>query len=74
MTPDHATATFHDHPVIALCVIIAMYLLPGIVASLRRHPSSLAIFALNVLLGWTVLRWIAAFVWSLTATNRTRSA
>jgi hypothetical protein len=26
-----------------------------------------AIFALNLLLGWTLLGWFAALVWSLTA-------
>ena len=42
------------------------YLTPTIIANNRRHPQAVAIFALNILLGWTMLGWVAAFVWSLT--------
>lgn len=43
-----------------------LYGLPSVVAGLRRHNSGLAIFMLNMLLGWTVLGWIIALVWSCT--------
>lgn len=33
----------------------------------RQHHNFAAIVATNVLLGWTVLGWIVALVWSLTA-------
>jgi hypothetical protein len=46
---------------------IALYLLPAIVACTRAHQSALAIFLLNLLLGWTVLGWIVALVWAATA-------
>ncbi len=42
------------------------YLTPTIIANNRHHPQSVAIFALNILLGWSMLGWVAAFVWSLT--------
>lgn len=42
-------------------------MIPPIIAALRGHHNTLAITALSILLGWTVLGWIAAFVWSLTA-------
>lgn len=45
---------------------IVAYFVPAIVASGRHHRNSTAIFALNFLLGWTVLGWIFSFVWSLT--------
>jgi hypothetical protein len=44
-----------------------LYLLPAEIALRRRHHNRMAIVALNILLGWTVLGWIAAFVWSLTS-------
>ncbi|MGH6803055.1 MAG: superinfection immunity protein [Methyloceanibacter sp.] len=48
-------------------VALALYFLPAIVAGLRGHHNSGAIFALNLLLGWTALGWIIALVWSFTA-------
>lgn len=44
-----------------------LYFAPGLNASLARHHNAAAIWALNILLGWTVLGWIAAMVWSFTA-------
>ncbi|MGI9250118.1 MAG: superinfection immunity protein [Pseudohongiellaceae bacterium] len=53
------------------CIVaLALYFLPFLVANGRGHPQVVAIFALNLLLGWTLLGWIAAFVWSLTAFER----
>jgi hypothetical protein len=48
---------------------LVLYFLPAIVASRRKHHNSGAIFALNLLLGWTVLGWIVALVWACTAVN-----
>lgn len=45
---------------------IAAYPIPGTIASWRRHPNATAIWALNLLGGWTGLGWIAALVWALT--------
>jgi hypothetical protein len=52
-----------------LCVLAAVYFLPAIIAFSRGHHNSGAILALDLLLGWTALGWIVAFVWSLTATR-----
>lgn len=43
----------------------ALYLWPTVEASLRQHPNLAALAALNVLLGWTLLGWVAALVWAL---------
>lgn len=43
-----------------------VYLIPSFVAVSRKHKSGAAIFALNLIAGWTVLGWFAALVWSLT--------
>jgi hypothetical protein len=47
-------------------VVFVVYFLPGIIAASRDHPNNVAIFALNLLLGWTGLGWVVALVWSLT--------
>ncbi|MGA2777206.1 MAG: superinfection immunity protein [Steroidobacteraceae bacterium] len=50
-----------------LLFLVACYFLPTIIAFARNHHNAWAIFALNFLLAWTVIGWIAALVWSLTA-------
>jgi hypothetical protein len=47
-----------------------MYFLPSIVAGARAHQSTAAIFVLNLLLGWTVIGWVVALIWSLSAVWR----
>ena len=46
-------------------VVFALYLIPYYVAIGNRKRNATAIGALNVLLGWTVIGWIAALVWAL---------
>jgi len=45
-------------------LIFAFYFLPTLIAFLRQHKNKLAIFLLNLLLGWTVLGWVVSLVWS----------
>jgi RsiW-degrading membrane proteinase PrsW (M82 family) len=53
--------------VLFLVVIsLAFYFLPFIITERRRHKNKLAILLTNLLLGWTVLGWIAALIWSTT--------
>ena len=54
---------------IVLCAVIALYFLPFGLAKYRKHHQSDAILMTNLLLGWTVLGWIAALIWSATATE-----
>jgi ABC-type transport system involved in cytochrome c biogenesis permease component len=51
-------------------VLVGLYFLPALLALARSHHQRLAIAALNLLLGWTVLGWVVALVWALTATPR----
>jgi hypothetical protein len=46
--------------------LLALYFLPTIVAAFGHH-NAVAIFLLNALLGWTIIGWIAALIWSCTA-------
>lgn len=55
---------------LAVCLSLALYVLPAFVAYQRDHQSKGAILALDVLLGWTALGWIVALVWALTDTAR----
>lgn len=45
--------------------IVVLYFLPSLVAFLRQHKNKLAIFLLNLLLGWTILGWVVSLVWSV---------
>lgn len=49
-----------------LIVAAALYFLPTIVASTRGHLSALGIFLLNLFLGWTLIGWLLALIWSCT--------
>lgn len=47
-----------------------LYFLPTLIALLRGHHNGFAIFLTNVLLGWTLIGWIVALIWSTTASQR----
>jgi hypothetical protein len=46
---------------------LSFYLLPTFIAAGRHHRNAGAIFALNLFLGWTLIGWVLALVWGLTA-------
>jgi hypothetical protein len=48
--------------ILFLCMIY-LYFLPTIIG--RRKRDRLAIFALNLLVGWSLIGWIIALVWAL---------
>lgn len=52
--------------IVLLIIIGISYFIPSVVALVRSHHNVGAIIALNVLLGWTIIGWIAGFVWALT--------
>lgn len=52
---------------IVLLILVASYFLPTIVASARGHKNTLAIFLLNLFLGWTLIGWLGALIWSVLA-------
>lgn len=45
---------------------LLVYGLPTLVAIDRRKRNKPAIMACNLLLGWTVVGWIGAFIWAMT--------
>lgn len=48
-----------------LTILFCIYVAPAFVAAMRRHQQVGAILALNLLLGWTLVGWVAALVWAL---------
>lgn len=49
-----------------LVMLVLLYFVPSIIAFRCMHHKRRAITRLNTLLGWSVLGWIAAFLWALT--------
>jgi hypothetical protein len=45
---------------------VVFYFIPAGVAGMRDHHNSIAIFVLNLLLGWTFVGWVIALVWACT--------
>ena len=58
----HAFAFFFFH---FFGLGLVMYFLPTIVAAARSKRDVLAIFLLNLFLGWSVIGWIVALIWAL---------
>ena len=49
----------------------AMYFTPSIVGTYRGHKSIAGIVILNLFLGWTLIGWVAALIWSATGEIQT---
>jgi hypothetical protein len=52
---------------LALGSMLALYIAPSIIATVRNHHRLPWIGLLNFAAGWTVVGWIGALVWSVTA-------
>jgi hypothetical protein len=48
-------------------MIILCYFFPTIIAASRHHRNGGAIFLVNLFFGWSVLGWLIALIWSVTA-------
>lgn len=57
-------------PIVAVIASIAIYFMPSFLAGAREHHNGIAIFMLNLLLGWTVIGWAIAMVWACTEVKR----
>lgn len=44
---------------------IVLYCLPAIIAYSKDSPAKVKILLINLILGWTVIGWLWALVWSL---------
>ena len=48
-----------------LAILSAIYMLPTIFAHANGKRNRAAIFVLNLFLGWIILGWVVALVWSV---------
>jgi hypothetical protein len=55
-------STFFFFPFFGMGTVL--YFLPSIIALARSKRDTLAIFLLNLFLGWSVIGWIVALVWA----------
>ena len=59
---------WYYQPIAEFCVyalgFLAVYVVPSVIAHHRDARHATLISALNVLLGWTILGWAAAFLWA----------
>ena len=53
----------------AFIVAMAMYALPALLAWSMGSPRRVAITLVDLLLGWTILGWIAALIWAIMSGN-----
>lgn len=54
---------------IIVAVVVGIYFLPTWISSGRKHPRADTIFWVNMLLGWLIIGWLVALVWSLSEIN-----
>lgn len=52
---------------IVVAVLTVGYMLPWMIAALRGRSNHWAVFAVNLLLGWTLIGWVVALVMALTS-------
>ena len=59
-------------PEMFLLTVIAtvIYFLPSFIAMVRENTQTLAIFILNLILGWTGLGWVGALEWAIIKKNK----
>lgn len=56
---------------IVITLIVLFHFLPSCIAIIKRHRHKWPIIAVNVFLGWTLIAWVGALVWSLMPADTT---
>jgi len=49
---------------------LGIYFVPTIIAFARKKSNKVAIFALNLFLGWSLVGWVVSLVWALSEDQR----
>ena len=69
-----STSTAEKAPVGSFMILFVLaallYFIPSLIGILRKHHNLVGLIALNFFLGWTVLGWVGALVWSLLRTSK----
>jgi hypothetical protein len=53
-------------------LVLALYLLPWLIAAQRGHPNTASIAVINIFLGWTFVGWVVALAMACSALPDTR--
>lgn len=59
--------------IIILLFGLPVYLVPTIIAAIRKTRNLVGIIVLNLLTGWTFFGWVAALVWAIVADKKAKS-
>ncbi|MEO1721341.1 MAG: superinfection immunity protein [Pseudomonadota bacterium] len=44
--------------------MVAIYILPGVIAEMRKHKRLAGVWIVTVFLGWTFVGWVGALAWA----------
>lgn len=53
--------------IVTVVLIITVYLFPTVISMFRNTKNGMGIFLLNLFFGWTLIGYVAAFIWAFTA-------
>lgn len=51
--------------ILVMLFVLAVYLIPTIIAFARGHDSKWGIGVLNIVLGWSLVFWVVTLIWAL---------
>lgn len=60
--------------IIFVCLCLCLYFLPCFVCVMRDATNFGAVFIINLLFGWTLIGWIAAFIIACMSQTKTSAA
>jgi hypothetical protein len=60
--------------VVGVVIAIALYVTPAVIAFTRKSQNRVPILVVDLLLGWTVVGWVAMLVWAIVSKPETASA
>lgn len=50
--------------IIQIILILIVYLIPTIVACVKKHTYKVGIILLDIFLGWSLIGWVGALIWA----------
>lgn len=62
--------TFLVQYAVVMVVILALYIIPSIVAFARKHPNRWLILVINIVFGGTGIGWLGSLVWAMNAIHK----
>lgn len=62
-----------DSFAVLIYILAFLYFIPSVIGIIRKHHNLFGLIALNVLLGWTILGWVGALIWSLLRSSKSQT-